>query len=165
MQPWNVVVVGVDGSPESGAALGFAVAEAHRRGAVLQVIVAYEPPLDWAAAYGLPVPGSAAQLRADILGQTRRAVDRVLATDPAPPRVDIIARVGPAARVLVAAAERADLLVLGHHGRGGYASMLIGSVCLECLVHAPCPVTVVPPPVVTDPVPNQAMTASTAGPR
>jgi nucleotide-binding universal stress UspA family protein len=165
MQPWNVVVVGVNGSPQSGAALGFAVAEARRRGAVLRVIVAYEPLPDWAAAYGLPVPDSAVQLRTDILAQTRRAVDRVLATDPAPPKVEIVARVGPAAQALVAAAERADLLVLGHQGRGGYASLLIGSVCLECLVHAPCPVTVVPPHVMTETAPDQVMTASTAGPR
>jgi nucleotide-binding universal stress UspA family protein len=165
MQPWNVLVVGVDGSPESGAALGFAVAEARRRGAVLRVVVAYERPVDWAAAYGLPAPASAVELRASVVAQTRRAVDRVLATDPAPPKVEIVTRVGPAAQALVAAAEGADLLVLGHQGRGGYASMLIGSVCLECLVHAPCPVTVVPPHVTTETVPQQAMTASAAGPR
>ena len=40
---FNIVLVGVDGSPESGAALRYAVAEANRRGARLRVVSTYFP--------------------------------------------------------------------------------------------------------------------------
>ena len=39
----NIVLVGVDGSPSSGAALTYAVAEANRRGAQLRVVSTYFP--------------------------------------------------------------------------------------------------------------------------
>jgi nucleotide-binding universal stress UspA family protein len=47
--------------------------------------------------------------------------------------------------VLVEASEGADLLVLGHRGRGALRSALLGSVGLHCVLHATCPVTVVRP--------------------
>ena len=43
MTLFNIVLVGVDGSPESGAALRYAVAEANRRGARLRVVSTYFP--------------------------------------------------------------------------------------------------------------------------
>ncbi len=51
---------------------------------------------------------------------------------------------GPAARVLVDVAQNADLLVVGSRGRGGFASLLLGSVSSQCAHHAPCPVAIVP---------------------
>ena len=42
-------------------------------------------------------------------------------------------------------AENAALLVVGHRGRGGLRSRLLGSVGLAVVLRAPCPVTVVPP--------------------
>jgi len=47
--------------------------------------------------------------------------------------------------VLCGAADGAELLVVGHRGRGASASRLIGSVGLHCVLHANCPVTVVRP--------------------
>ena len=50
---------------------------------------------------------------------------------------------GPAGEVLVHAAEGADLLVVGGRGHGAIRGMLLGSVALHCVVHAPGPVMVV----------------------
>jgi nucleotide-binding universal stress UspA family protein len=49
--------------------------------------------------------------------------------------------------VLSEAAEAADLLVVGSRGLTGWASLLLGSVGLRVLSHAPCPVAVVRPSV------------------
>ena len=52
---------------------------------------------------------------------------------------------GKPADVLIERARGADLLVIGHRGRGGAASALLGSVGLQCVLHAECPVTVFRP--------------------
>ena len=46
------------------------------------------------------------------------------------------------AAVLLRTAKGADLLVIGSRGHGGLASALIGSVSLNCVLHAHCPVLV-----------------------
>jgi universal stress protein A len=43
-------------------------------------------------------------------------------------------------------AESADLLVVGSHGRTGLSRLVIGSVAMACVQHAPCPVVVVRTP-------------------
>jgi nucleotide-binding universal stress UspA family protein len=58
--------------------------------------------------------------------------------------------------VLIDMSGEVDVLVLGHRGRGGFASMLLGSVSLQCVLHARCPVIVVRPTAVEE-------SASTAG--
>ena len=49
---------------------------------------------------------------------------------------------GPPAKVLLESAKDADLLVIGSRGRGGFASAVLGSVSLACVLHARCPVLV-----------------------
>jgi nucleotide-binding universal stress UspA family protein len=53
---------------------------------------------------------------------------------------------GRPARALINFAERADGLVVGSRGRGGFAGLLLGSVSQQLAQHAPCPVTIVPSP-------------------
>ena len=49
------------------------------------------------------------------------------------------------AAALIAAAEHADLLVVASRGRGGFASLLLGSVSEQLAHHAPCPLTIIRP--------------------
>ncbi|MFD0487440.1 universal stress protein [Saccharopolyspora spinosporotrichia] len=49
----------------------------------------------------------------------------------------------PAAEALLTAAENADLLIVGTHGRGTFRATLLGSVSHAVVHYAPCPVAVV----------------------
>jgi nucleotide-binding universal stress UspA family protein len=149
----NIVLVGVDGSPGSGAALKYAVAEASRRGARLRVVSTYFPEY---SVHGRtqPVTASETAIEVDIEKETRRMVEEALAGDALPPPVEIVVAAGPAAGVLIDRSGEVDVLVVGHRGRGGFASMLLGSVGLQCVLHARCPVIVVRPTEVSESVPT-----------
>ena len=56
------------------------------------------------------------------------------------------ASIGSAPDVLLAESHGADVLVVGGRGHGGFTSMLLGSVTMQCVLHATCPVTVVHSP-------------------
>lgn len=145
MESSALVVVGVDGSEPSRAALRYAVSEANRRAGSVRVVTAYQHPEYWSAIYGAPIPLDDAEVEHNIRANTVRLVDEVLAGDPVPPNVDVAMVAGSAGPVLVDAARDADLLVVGHRGRGSVASALLGSVGLYCVLNAECPVTVVRP--------------------
>lgn len=149
------VVVGLDGTPGSRAAAVVAARSATRRGVPLRAVVAVEPPSrgagrSWAAVAGVPLAPIAETARRtaatargvldDVLRQVRRE-------DGAAPDAEVTTVIGPAAEVVLDAARESDELVLGHRGRGRATSVLLGSVGLTCVLHARCPVTVVPPPV------------------
>jgi nucleotide-binding universal stress UspA family protein len=144
MTSFNIVLVGVDGSAHSGAALKYAVAEANRRGARLRVVSTYFPEY---SVHGRtqPVTASETAIEVDLEKETRRMVEDASAADAQQPPVDIVVAAGPAAGVLVDMSAEVDVLVLGHRGRGGFASMLLGSVGMQCVLHARCPVIVVRP--------------------
>ena len=57
--------------------------------------------------------------------------------------VTALVRQGHAAQALLEAAAKADLLVVGSRGHGGFAEALLGSVSQHCVQHAPCPVVIV----------------------
>jgi nucleotide-binding universal stress UspA family protein len=140
------VVVGVDGSAGSLAALRFAFDEAKRRATGLLVVTAFELPDVWSITYGLPVSTSEEQIRDNVLENTRRIVTEALGgqlTADGAPDVAIAAQGGGPAQVLVSAAAGSPLLVVGSRGLGGFRRMLLGSVSLQCVQHAFCPVTVV----------------------
>jgi nucleotide-binding universal stress UspA family protein len=156
-----VVVVGVDGSRDADAALRHAVQEAHRRnGRVLAVAAADSPVLAAGDVESLPVNPEA--VRESTERRVRAHIDELLAgvTDADRVPVEVRARLGRPAWTLVHAARDADLLVVGHRGRGPIRSALLGSVGLGCVLHAPCPVTVVRAMPSGAPVPGTTATAA-----
>jgi nucleotide-binding universal stress UspA family protein len=140
------VVVGIDYSTGARAALLFALHDAARRGVPVEAVVVYRPPDYWMdfSAVSSYHPEKA---RASALHHGQAFVNRVLPDGPQPPpEVRVRAAMGLAADVLIAESHGADLLVVGSRGHGGFASMLLGSVSMQCALHASCPVTVVHSP-------------------
>ncbi len=136
------VVVGVDGSERSMAALRWALAEGAARKAVVRVVHAWEAPLIYGSVTG--VSGSDVGV---IEGGARRMVDEMVdrAVDGAAPvDVERTAVPGGPASSLVEAAEDADLVVVGRRGLGGFGRLLLGSVSEHVARHAGCPVVVIP---------------------
>jgi nucleotide-binding universal stress UspA family protein len=140
------VVVGVDGSVGSLLALDFAFDEAKRRAIGLLVVTAFELPDIWSMTYGRPVSASVEEVRDNVLQHTRHLLAEALGeqmTAEGAPAVEVMAQGGGAAHVLVSAAAGNPLIVVGSRGLSGFRRMLLGSVSLQCVQHAPCPVTVV----------------------
>ncbi|APT89702.1 universal stress protein [Corynebacterium frankenforstense DSM 45800] len=142
---YGPVVVGVDGSEVSQKATEFAFAEADARGAEL---VAVHTWMDMQVQASLAGLSAAQQQWEEIEGEQKKLLDERLADLVAKyPKVDVkklITRDRPI-RALVDAAEGAQLLVVGSHGRGGFKGMLLGSTSRALLQSAPCPMMVVRP--------------------
>jgi nucleotide-binding universal stress UspA family protein len=141
------VVVGLDGSAASRAALAAAVEEAARTGAELHVVATFVPADYWVDLSTVVVP-SRGEIRDELRQRVDRTLDAVLAERPADavvPLVDVDVVEGAASDVLVDRARDAALLVVGGQGRGAVRGLLVGSVALHCAMHAPCPVLVVHP--------------------
>jgi nucleotide-binding universal stress UspA family protein len=155
------VLVGVDGSAASRAALAAAVEEAARAGAELHVVGTYVHADYWADLSTVVVP-SREEIRDELRQRVDGTVGAVLAERPADaavPPVDVDVVEGAASDVLVDRARDAALLVVGGQGRGAVRGLLVGSVALHCAMHAPCPVLVVHP-VARRTVPEPAGAAS-----
>ena len=135
-----VIIVGVDSSPASQTALLWAAAEAAHRGRELLVVHVY----DWRAA-GSRVPlGGAYEQDARARAETIVAA-AVADAEAASPSLTVRgeAVVGAPGAVLIRASEKAELVVVGSRGRGGIASLLLGSVSQQVATHAAGPVAVV----------------------
>jgi nucleotide-binding universal stress UspA family protein len=136
------VLVGVDGSESSNAAVRWAADEARRLGAPLRILHAWLWPL-YHVQLG-PPPGAppGAGLRAEADRVLERAAELARETSPNTP-VETILYTGAAAAALLADAASARMLVVGHRGLGGFTGLLVGSVGVTVSAHAPCPVAVV----------------------
>ncbi|GAA3766370.1 universal stress protein [Salinactinospora qingdaonensis] len=138
------VVVGVDGSEPSRAALDWAAQAAVHRGVGLTVLYAMSMPLI-ATPFGHPTrvtPTPEVADRASTL--LNSAVEHVKTAHPHLSVHTQLSEIEPAPAML-AAAKHADLVVVGSRGHGGAASLFLGSVSVRLASHAACPVVVVPP--------------------
>jgi nucleotide-binding universal stress UspA family protein len=136
------VVVGVDGSEHSIAALREAVADVRRLDGVLDVVYAWQittiSPLPSAVGWVPPVDDYEAWA-ASRLHEAVAAADLDLPAD----RVhESVVHASPSQGVLDACVG-ADRVVVGSRGLGGFERLVLGSVSRQVLEAAPCPVTVV----------------------
>lgn len=140
------IVVGIDGSEPSKAALRWAVDEARQRGATVTALHVWQFPVIAFHSYGgTAVPMVTTEDLEKIAQQTvEGVVAEVVGDDLTVPVVTSI-RNGHAASQLAEAGDDADLLVVGSEGHGGFSGMLLGSVSLQVVHHARCPVVVVRP--------------------
>nr|WP_272954985.1 universal stress protein [Kribbella shirazensis] len=136
------IVVGVDGSELSMAAIGFAFRYAEVMGGSVTALMAWHDPQSTGPGDIVPAVYDIDALEQDsaaVLGETLagQAVDH-----PGVKATENLVR-GPAANVLVDASRRARLLVVGSRGRGRFLGLMLGSVSRAVLHHAQCPVAVV----------------------
>ena len=132
------IVVGVDGSPSSTAALRWAIRHAKLTGCVVEAVTAWHIPTGYGFA---PVVDDAVDWAGDAGKVLFETLNEVAGVDP-DVMIRPVVQEGQAAEVLVQAARGADLLVVGCRGHGGFARTLLGSVSQQCVHHAPCPVLV-----------------------
>ncbi|WP_033439138.1 universal stress protein [Saccharothrix sp. NRRL B-16314] len=137
------VVVGVDGSPTSEEAIAFAFAEASLTGAPLTAVIAWTDFLV-DSAYDSRFTVDWSQVEDE---QQRLLAERLAGWQEKYPdvRVDRVVVHDRPVRALLDAAKDAWLLVVGSHGQGGFAGMLLGSTSQALVHHAPCPLAVVRP--------------------
>ncbi|SBT40195.1 Nucleotide-binding universal stress protein, UspA family [Micromonospora narathiwatensis] len=137
------VVVGVDGSSTSLTAAEHAARAAVRRSRPLHLVHGYLHPLGYGVPlnpYDLGVPAPTAE--------AQRMLEQVAAelTERHPGlRVEVRQVAGGPGATLVEESRRADLVVVGSRGVGGFAGLLLGSVSGQVAQHGHCPVLVIRP--------------------
>ena len=137
------IVVGVDGSPHSEAALKWAVRMARGMGSQITAVYAVDVPVYFPQPYGVPVQFDE-EWRAQMKNEFERKWCKPLIDSGV--RYRTVMEDGRAASVIEAVAERdnADVLVVGRRGRGGVTELLLGSVSHELVLHSKRPVLLIP---------------------
>jgi nucleotide-binding universal stress UspA family protein len=135
----RLIVVGLDGSLDGRKALAWAVDHAQASGATVQVVTAYAWLRDWTYAAATPD-----EQRQQVAARQEEDIQAVLQGRSHPPEISRLAVEGDSVEVLIHAAAKADMLVLGSHGHGAVASALLGSTATGCIRHGTTPVLVVP---------------------
>lgn len=133
------IVVGVDGSAPSKAALRWAARIAPVIRGAIQAVIAWEYPASYGWAVAVPEQWRPDLDAAKVLEETLNEVFGA----SWPPGLVTTVREGRASAVLLNVSKNADMLVVGSRGHGGFAGLLLGSVSAACAEHAHCPVLVV----------------------
>lgn len=127
------IVVGVDGSEPSMRALEWAVAQAQRSGAALQIVAAFGPGYQYLSRRDADQCMEEDMHEAEI--RAKKLAPEIAITDTS--------YEGPPELALIRESTGADLLVVGSRGLGGFKGLLLGSVSRKCVQRAKCPVVVV----------------------
>lgn len=133
------IVVGIDGSAGSEAALEWAIEETLRSDAELVLVHGWTYPYTGART-GISEPRD--QMRLDAMRTLEAAALKVNELAPAVRHHSIITEESPAKAIIDAAVD-ADLVVVGSRGHGGFVALLLGSVSRTVLQHSSRPVAVV----------------------
>lgn len=137
------IVVGHDGSSHADHALETALELAKAFGAGVLLVRAWT--IDTLQPGHVMRDGaiaSYAEISEQVTEELRAQTERICAATPS-----VATRyrgvLGQPAEALIAIADDARMLVVGSRGRGGFSSLLLGSVSEQCMHHATCPVLVV----------------------
>jgi nucleotide-binding universal stress UspA family protein len=130
------IVVGVDGSAHSNAALKWALAEAEDRSGEITALFTWQVPF-----LGFPGAFDKGELEESAKKFLNETVSAIIPS-PAVPLRPVVAE-GDPTESLVTASKDAELLVLGIRGRSPFTQLLLGSVSQGCAAAAHCPVVLV----------------------
>jgi len=139
------IIVGVDGSQESGRAVAWCAKYAPRLGAEVIAVYSIDMPAFASTAFGVvPIPPP--------VEPDREHVHKVVETEwctaltEAKVRFRVVLMDGPPASEIMTLAEResADLVVTGRRGHGGFAELLLGSTSHALSHHLGRPLVIVP---------------------
>ena len=141
------IVVGVDGSEHAASALRWALEEAALRDAAVEAVHAWNVNAVATPADAGLVPLAWSE-NTELIDATRDAAERlareqVRSVAGGDGRVTVSVIQGEPTDVLLAAAEDADLLVVGNRGHGNLMQMLFGSTSARVSDRSRCPVVVV----------------------
>lgn len=134
--PRRAIVVGVDGSPSSVAALQLAASLVPLAGDVIHAVVAWQYP---------PTSGFEMPMDWNYEKSAEQALDQALSEafpDPDPYAIERRILFGAPAAVLIAQSTHASMVVVGSRGHGGFTGLLLGSVSSAVAERAACPVLV-----------------------
>jgi nucleotide-binding universal stress UspA family protein len=109
-------------------------------------VCAFRSPENWVEGYEIVIRPSPSEVIRNVEAQVRQLFSEVaedLGGRAKEVPVEALAVVESPARALLDQSQDADLLVVGHRRRGALSSAVLGSVGLQCVLHARCPVTVV----------------------
>jgi universal stress protein A len=132
---YQKILFATDFSPASEAALQYATSLAHDAGATLLILHVEELPLPYAGSEvyltQLPYPDP----------ELRKRLESIVPADRSVRCQHRIVQGMPGEGIVrVAQDERADLIVIGTHGRSGLSRVLMGSVAEAVMRRASCPV-------------------------
>ncbi|MFQ4149418.1 universal stress protein [Arthrobacter sp. LAPM80] len=138
----RAIVVGVDGSEPSIAALREAAGLSIRLGAPVQALLCWSIP----TFYQVPYSVGTFDFKGAAQGILDTAIEAAFGMDW-PENLTARLKQGPPRQSLIEASKETPLLVLGRRGFGGFTGLLMGSVSSACASRAHCPVLIVHAPM------------------
>ena len=144
MRPFRRILHATDFSRASTAALKAAVGMAKTHRGRLTILHVMAPSSLALPGEGYVSPALYESLERSARGQVRKRLDAVVAKAcSAGVRATPLLLEGVPHEMIARAARKADLLVIGTHGRSGLAKLFVGSVASRLVTMAPCPVLTV----------------------